>query len=869
MIRKKRVPKKDPVSSESLHHLKKKSTRAQRAENKDNAATNDVTKRMGNLSVGTEPAELCKFSTRSSSVAVLSLPGNNDQAFVYARNVRLHQRCFKLSLDGCYAFPDWSEKEKHLLRNFVLVEVKRFCTEDEGECRVIYMCSCATGESNRERLGHMDNIVQDPSGLQFAEEDHYCLHSKVAKQLNLQPFEDDEDTDCVQQISTVPFLAAVHDGDRYGLLKRVGRMGKLTCQQCPYQRHSCGHIQSYNDWCRERDIEPEVALHLASESVEEFTSISYSPIPYPWPAEMKEKFERLSEPGLQQFPKHLLPDCPEGPCPHGNSWDKRDPIKQGWVSHDGVLIHLEELTISTYKDADGSEVNRVAYYRPTIGGCTCRRQYDGLDDLLHNLDNKNMYYFGFLLKYMNDMIYSRKPLKAAERSANKTRQTATTHPPLSYRLLRKAWNSWARRLAIPWNEVFRCPVCGEEPTCVVCDGTCIGFRKDFLPPATEETKDTGPRVAGSRHADRVFVKTKQARDLLLRYSGEKRGQKAGCKNGLSGGEFANLISLLDNEGHQELVEILQRLRSEGGGRIAPTSYRKLLSELAKNSPVCGIVQVGEDAEAIQLVGKLAKGAIGLVTSADSAIRLQKSAPVIFGSLRDITKGGGEIPGDVKELLLRIHSILDKMFNDVPVPPESAYPPPAAPSGLAFFPGLDQHIGLPRYEADAKSSGNPGSCRKESYGHPSLTPGIFTLFCRHGICYGFDCMTSCESPRHPYQIFRTRFRKAPNVIVYDNACKLHQYALNREPHFFRNTQFLVDRFHFRGHIGCSLGYCMDEYKQSIDITTINSQVNEQANAGLIRIQPQLSYMSPSNFVFHASLFLAIRNFDAISKLDMTS
>ncbi|XP_078700649.1 uncharacterized protein LOC144927205 [Branchiostoma floridae x Branchiostoma belcheri] len=405
-----------------------------------------------------------------------------------------------------------------------------------------------------------------------------------------------------------------------------------------------------------------------------------------------------------------------------------------------------------------------------------------------------MFYFGFLLKYMHDMVYARKPLKAAERSANKTRQTATTQSPLSYRLLRKAWNSWARRLAIPWNDVFCCPVCGPEPTTVVCDGTPIGFRRDFLPSTTEATEDnddTSPKVAGSSHADRVFVKTKQARDLLLRFSGEKRGQKAGSKNGLSERELSNLVSLLDKEGHRELCRVVKRLRSEGGGRVAPTTYRKILSELAKNSPVSGIVQTGEDVEAVELIRRLGKGEIGLTTCADSTARLQKSAPVIFSSLRDITKGGGDIPDDTKGLLLRVHNVMDKTFNNVAMPPTSAYPPSPAPSNLSFFPGLSQHTGLPRYEADTKSNGSQGSCRKESYGHPSLTPGIFTMFCRHGVCYGFDCMTSCESPRHPFQIFRTRFSRAPNVIVYDNACKLHQYALNREPHFFRSTQFLVE------------------------------------------------------------------------------
>ena len=65
----------------------------------------------------------------------------------------------------------------------------------------------------------------------------------------------------------------------------------------------------------------------------------------------------------------------------------------------------------------------------------------------------------------------------------------------------------------------------------------------------------------------------------------------------------------------------------------------------------------------------------------------------------------------------------------------------------------------------------------------------------------------------------------------------------------------------GHIGCSKGYCLDSYKK-IDTRGINSQVNEQANVGLKRIQSQLTYF------FHVSLFLAIKNRDKIDKLDIS-
>ena len=39
---------------------------------------------------------------------------------------------------------------------------------------------------------------------------------------------------------------------------------------------------------------------------------------------------------------------------------------------------------------------------------------------------------------------------------------------------------------------------------------------------------------------------------------------------------------------------------------------------------------------------------------------------------------------------------------------------------------------------------------------------------------------------------------PEVIIYNNACNLHEYALNRNPRLFQRTQFVIDRFHRDNH-----------------------------------------------------------------------
>ena len=48
----------------------------------------------------------------------------------------------------------------------------------------------------------------------------------------------------------------------------------------------------------------------------------------------------------------------------------------------------------------------------------------------------------------------------------------------------------------------------------------------------------------------------------------------------------------------------------------------------------------------------------------------------------------------------------------------------------------------------------------------------------------------------YTMFHT---SACTIIVYDNACKLLQYMLNREPEFVKKCRLLVDAMHYLEHV----------------------------------------------------------------------
>ena len=112
-------------------------------------------------------------------------------------------------------------------------------------------------------------------------------------------------------------------------------------------------------------------------------------------------------------------------------------------------------------------------------------------------------------------------------------------------------------------------------------------------------------------------------------------------------------------------------------------------------------------------------------------------------------------------------------------------------------------------------------------------------------------------------------------MYDNACGLHTYCLNRDPNFFKISKFLVDRFHWSNHrgksnynnscywyksnvynfVGCSRAYNIDYYPS---LSHLNTEVNEQANSSISMLKSQLSYMNERNFFNHLKLFLWQRN-----------
>jgi hypothetical protein len=525
-------------------------------------------------------------------------------------------------------------------------------------------------------------------------------------------------------------------------------------------------------------------------------------------------------------------------CEHGSAWSQEDPVQHNWQVQGFI-----------YKGASTTTLD--VYYRPTVGDCDCRLYGDGQTDLLFHYKPGHLFYYGLLFQQLSFLCEGRCPIATLWRSCKRSNRYLSRTALVSYQMLRGAWNSFIRLLDIDWEAVFTCTNCGPQPPVVVCDGTDLGFRRDFLVYCSSISDQPSPGsstpITGLTHKERVYVSKRKGRDLLSKFlskgltAQEVRAFKTNVPPPLS--VFCSSISVLN-----------------GDLKVITTEHTTFLKQLALNTPVHGIFQTAPGSD----VWEALDGVLDSCSLSTSDARfLDQHTPIVSSFLKVACDESGSFPEAAVALL---RHLMDNISLCERLAVQS-YPQPSERSdGLSFFPNMPLVRGRQTYTADRPTTKTTldediDRCNKSATSHATLTPCIFTLFCPCGHSPGFAALTNPESPKHPFEIFLTRYDTPPSLVIYDNSCKLHTYALYREPHFFRHTKFLVDRLHFRkGHTACSLGYSMDSYRTNRDIRMTNSQINEQANAGLQRLKGQLAYMTPDNFMYHIRLYLALLNDD---------
>ncbi|RDB22287.1 hypothetical protein Hypma_010629 [Hypsizygus marmoreus] len=176
----------------------------------------------------------------------------------------------------------------------------------------------------------------------------------------------------------------------------------------------------------------------------------------------------------------------------------------------------------------------------------------------------------------------------------------------------------------------------------------------------------------------------------------------------------------------------------------------------------------------------------------------------------------------------------------------------------------------RYDAQPQEldAEEMGDCNKfyKTYSRNGLTGGILVLWCTHSICLGFHTIPVAEGRNDVFSAVYTRFRQAPEVIVYDFACQLAPYCLVREARYFRDTRFYIDELHAHDHTRCGQA-CFASNAMRFDerIRSVNTSAAECGNKGIKRIRKTVSYMIHEHAVIFTKAFLDVWNRTVIRRM----
>ena len=159
----------------------------------------------------------------------------------------------------------------------------------------------------------------------------------------------------------------------------------------------------------------------------------------------------------------------------------------------------------------------------------------------------------------------------------------------------------------------------------------LGFHKDFLAVShLDSQQEDTPVVCETKHKDRVLINQPKHAIFFLNILDSPPTEKN--RKNLTQSEFSSLKASLSNEGFHSLADLLTHLNS-GHTRICPEAYRAFLSELARNSPACGLLQLGCTGiteETKQILEHVSSKVISIQDSANSQqlAHLQAHASVI-------------------------------------------------------------------------------------------------------------------------------------------------------------------------------------------------------------------------------------------------
>ncbi|KAK4694754.1 hypothetical protein P7C70_g8682, partial [Phenoliferia sp. Uapishka_3] len=423
-----------------------------------------------------------------------------------------------------------------------------------------------------------------------------------------------------------------------------------------------------------------------------------------------------------------------------------------------------------------------------------------------------------------------------------------------------------------------CPTCGPNPRRVIADGLTLAYlRRHMLPTLHPPTRTTGDSEIRGHHAiaeQQVFqAKVRKAlRRALDAYSLETLAVIDEEDFEFSRESLQLLVDVPD--GHEVEAQIALDLLSglEEGFGAAALGRRVFRSVMA---PIVLLLKHASAVEScLQMAPPpghqhLASFATRNINSHADADALARRNPAFAQTWRGLTQAGIPIPNSIVSLAAFVYN---RAFSTAAQLSDGqrVYPAFAEPEGdwrvtgssygqpkirlRPKYPNIDK---APR----EKAAPDERSCQKhyDAFGKGRLTGGVLALWCTHGYCLGWHAIPFGEGRNDVFAAIFSHWNEAPWVIIYDFACSLAPYSLNREYDFYKNTLFAIDELHQHDHSRCSSACFLDTYMaEDPDLLRIKSSIAECGNSGLKRIRKSVSYCGQRNALAVIGTYIFVWN-----------
>ena len=513
--------------------------------------------------------------------------------------------------------------------------------------------------------------------------------------------------------------------------------------------------------------------------------------------------------------------------------------------------------------------------------CNYINRYDGCEDRVFVYSKNILFSHHLMNEYTSRYTASANSFRAFCNTISRKYAAVKCHqcfsgrqcnqhlPFVDHKTFIKAWTSFVRLQ--PFNQKFSCPWCGPNPEEIIVDGLSLSLPLDkcgqLQPPTwvNNSNNDDLVNVPNNIGNQLRFIQNRQIRSLLFKFTGQVFHRQPETKP-ITEEEYQTLIKLLDRipslSGLKKTVQLIK-------------SYDSLLAmksandTLITNRKLCiRLVRILSSDEPLQQFISNPLLLMKLFTNVKEQWpllreQLRRSCPFLTVLLGAFAKTENGCPHQIVELMKqacdRAIEIEINFTSQRKTPPVVADLPQKDPH-LGCWYGAKQIRNRPCYTRDHCKEEMKGKCDKKFESFQNMTGGAMIFWCKHRICVGMHIIKKSEGRNDVFSGILTHWETAPKVICYDYACQLMEYCITREPEYFKNTRFVVDRLHIKNHQKCSECFDMHEYQKSgaSEFFHFHDSAAETGNAILGKIRCSCRYMSSDLYMIYVPLFLEIQN-----------